>query len=819
MAVAFNAGERPIEHRFAQFRLIPAARELWKDGQLCHTPPLVFDCLVYLLENRQRMVGRDELVSAVWGRVDVADQQVRQLIQRARQAVGDEARSQHVIRTVSGSGYRWVMAIESAEAPVDAASTASSAAYAPPALEPAAQDWAPDFRSDVPAASSPSPSPASEPDARPLRRRAPAYAGKAVMVAGVLALLVAAFVYWHERRAGPARPPQSPGVASPALAVLPLEVTGPLDAGWVRLGAMDLIAQRLRSTGMPVSPSDNVVSATLAVGEADTPERLAKLRATLGAATLVQGAAVKSAAGWQVDLSAVSADGQRRTAQAQRPDIVEAARDAADLLLVTLGMEPPPREENSRDDLDWLLQRARAALLVNQLDAARSILAGAPESLSHDPRVRFAAARIEQRAGKLDVAESALRALLGDPALAADADTRVDVLMALGDVEMSRVDCAAGERFFDRALNGPQDRSTARHGKALSTRATARACLSRFDDAIKDLSAAGPLLDAAGDRLGRANLNNHFGLLELYRGRPAQAVGYLESARAIHQSFASVYNVRGDLALLCSAFSQLLRWPQALDASAALWAMHGQVDDASTLYLMAGVRARVLVATGQYREAESLLRGVEAAHPEGGDKPLALTFHEAKADLFWARGDATRTIAAIDAAWNLIPPSKMRDDEDLYTVLLRQRAAFSLGQAASDDSRLGVPGIESNAAAVVPLLVAQAERDDRAGRFDEAEAGFRKAVASAEARDVPASLVLAVDAYARWLLARGRLDEARETAGRISAWADRDFDSALLQAIVFRASGAKAAWQESLRRASALAGERELPAAAEGEVP
>jgi len=812
MTVALNAVERPIEHRFAQFRLLPAARELWKDGQLCHTPPLVFDCLVYLLEQRQRVVGRDELVSAVWGRVDVADQQVRQLVQRARQAVGDEARSQHVIRTIAGSGYRWVMAVETVEAPIDC--PLQAAADAPSAAAAAAQDVLPE------ASASALPTDAA-PERNPLppHRRTSARVGKPGLVGGVLALLlIAVFVYLHERGVGEARPVRDPVAASLAVAVLPLDVRGPADAAWIRLGVMDLVAQRMRSTGMQVTPSDNVVSATLAVGEADTPERLAKVRATLGAATLVRGTAVKSAAGWQVDLSAVSADGQRRTAQAERPDIIEAARDAADLLLVTLGMESP-REENSRDDLDWLLQRARAALLVNQLDTARSILAGAPEALSRDPRVRFAAAQIEQRAGKLDVAERALRALLADPALAADADTRVDVLIALGNIELGRDDCAAAAGFFDTALNGPQDRSTARHGRALSARSTASACLSRFDEAIKDLSVAGPLLDAAGDRLGRANLNNHFGGLELYRGRPAQAVGYLESARAIHQSFANVYNVRTDLSKLCSAFSQLLRWPQALDASAALWATRGPVDDAAMLYAMAGVRARALVATGQYKEAESVLRGVEAAHPEGGDKPLALAFHEARAALFWARGDAKRTIAAIDAAWNLIPPSKMRDDEDLYTVLLRQRATFSLGHAAPDDSRFATAGAEANAAEAIPLLIAQAERDDRSGRLEAAEAGFRKAVANAEKRDVPANLVLAVDAYARWLLARGRLDEARETAGRISTWADSDFDSASLQAAVFHAGGAKAAWMESLRRARALAGERELPAPAEGQVP
>lgn len=108
---------RDIEYRFGNYRLVAAARELWRDAELVATPRLVFDCLLHLVENRSRAVGRDELVAAVWGRVDVSDGQVNQLMLRVRRTFGDGAEMQNPIRTVPGFGYRWVVDIEQRSSP------------------------------------------------------------------------------------------------------------------------------------------------------------------------------------------------------------------------------------------------------------------------------------------------------------------------------------------------------------------------------------------------------------------------------------------------------------------------------------------------------------------------------------------------------------------------------------------------------------------------------------------------------------------------------------------------------------------------------
>lgn len=779
-------------------------------------PRLMFDCLAYLIEHRDRVVGTDELVSAVWGRVDVAGAQVRQLIARVRALVDDNAADQRAIRTVPGVGYRWVVAVD-LHAPLLAVKLAvAESVQAPSSADVAAED------------SSSPPELGQAPDLRIARKTtaglAPISANKhrpwwMVATFAVLALLLVSAIALlrvfagHEIAIAPNT--ESAGVdTTRVIAVLPLDVNGPDDAAWVRLGAMDLIASRLRSGGLPVPRSESVVSALHAVGEPLDAGHLAKLRRALGAESLVQGAIAKSASGWKVDLTVTVSDGLRYTSQAERPDVTDAARQAADLLLAAMGYVPSPAAIGERsDDLGDLLQRAEAALLANQLGAARSILDSTPERLRNDARIRLKLAQVDQRAGKLDQAHAMLTALLEDDAVTTQPALRAEVLTTLGFIGMNRNDCAVAERQFDAALAAlPDQRNGLEAGTALAARATSRSCLQRFDAAIADLGTAGSILQAAGDRLGLARVNAYFGAAEFDRHRPAEAVPYLLKASDLHESLGALDNLRNDLGLLILAQTQLLQWSEALKTSERLRVLSEQADSAAALYMMAGVRARVLIGLGRYGEAGSLLRTTENAKP-AVDTAFALTFHEAKAELAWALGNPRQTIAEIANAWKILPLEQMRDDEDVYTILLHQRASLALG----DDAASSVPGEapptagDSGSHPAPAFLVARAEWAAQQGNAITAENEFRHAIASLDTRSVPSSTVLVVDAYARWLLAQQRTEEARAIAGRILPWADRDFQCALLQVTVFHALGQDEAWARALKQAQALAGERRIP--------
>jgi DNA-binding winged helix-turn-helix (wHTH) protein/tetratricopeptide (TPR) repeat protein len=106
-------------YRFGEFHLIPARHELWCSGRRVSVQPKALEILVYLVQHRDRTVGRDELISAVWGRTDITDNVLSQIVARTRQAVGDTTKDQHAIRTVPRFGYRWIHDVEEVSAKPD----------------------------------------------------------------------------------------------------------------------------------------------------------------------------------------------------------------------------------------------------------------------------------------------------------------------------------------------------------------------------------------------------------------------------------------------------------------------------------------------------------------------------------------------------------------------------------------------------------------------------------------------------------------------------------------------------------------------------
>jgi TolB-like protein/Flp pilus assembly protein TadD len=83
-------------------------RELRRGGDLVPVEPQVFDLLVYLIRNRDRVVSKDDLIAGVWNGRIVSDSTLTSRINAARMAVGDSGARQTVIRTVPRKGLRFV---------------------------------------------------------------------------------------------------------------------------------------------------------------------------------------------------------------------------------------------------------------------------------------------------------------------------------------------------------------------------------------------------------------------------------------------------------------------------------------------------------------------------------------------------------------------------------------------------------------------------------------------------------------------------------------------------------------------------------------
>jgi TolB-like protein len=94
--------------RFADFEIDVARRELRRAGAIVHLEPQVFDLLVHLVRNRDRIVSKDELIDAIWqGRI-VSEAALSSRVSAARRALGDSGNDQTLIRTLHKHGFRFV---------------------------------------------------------------------------------------------------------------------------------------------------------------------------------------------------------------------------------------------------------------------------------------------------------------------------------------------------------------------------------------------------------------------------------------------------------------------------------------------------------------------------------------------------------------------------------------------------------------------------------------------------------------------------------------------------------------------------------------
>src|SRR5690606_35287759 len=297
---------------FGPFLLDPAARELTRDGEAVVLPARAFDCLQYLVLHRERAVGRDELAQAVFGRGNVSDAQIGQIVLRARRAVDDDGQAQNAIRTVPRYGFRWV---------------AQTRVLAPaPARPPQAVAAAPDApRAPVAVAGDPAPAPQTGAVPGGVREpvpQGPAFAQRVTLAALALLLVGAVLAWWWLRPT--AGQQQAPSVQSTL--VLPTEVAG-AEVPWARPGLMDFIADRLRRVGMAVPPSESTLAM---LGDATgVPLRDAQRQ--------VRSTAERRGQVWRVRLEAIAADRTRTSASADDAELLAAAARATDRLLAALG--------------------------------------------------------------------------------------------------------------------------------------------------------------------------------------------------------------------------------------------------------------------------------------------------------------------------------------------------------------------------------------------------------------------------------------------------------------------------------------------------
>jgi len=125
-----------VKFNFSGHTLDTELRELRRGAEAVAVEPQVFDLLVHVIQHRDRVVSKDDLIASVWGGRIVSDSTLTSRINAARKAVGDSGREQKLIRTVARKGVRFVGAVQ---LPTHGADTARAvvreeAGEAPPGL-------------------------------------------------------------------------------------------------------------------------------------------------------------------------------------------------------------------------------------------------------------------------------------------------------------------------------------------------------------------------------------------------------------------------------------------------------------------------------------------------------------------------------------------------------------------------------------------------------------------------------------------------------------------------------------------------------------
>jgi TolB-like protein/Tfp pilus assembly protein PilF len=106
-----------LRYLFEDYALDTDRRELRRGVNLLPVAPQVFDLLVYLIRNRERVVSKDDLIAAIWDGRIVSDAALTTRLNVARSVIGDSGEEQRLVKTLARRGLRFVGTVREEQGP------------------------------------------------------------------------------------------------------------------------------------------------------------------------------------------------------------------------------------------------------------------------------------------------------------------------------------------------------------------------------------------------------------------------------------------------------------------------------------------------------------------------------------------------------------------------------------------------------------------------------------------------------------------------------------------------------------------------------
>ncbi|HEX2633524.1 MAG TPA: winged helix-turn-helix domain-containing protein, partial [Bradyrhizobium sp.] len=105
-----------LKYQFSEFEIDLNQQELRRLGEAVHIEPQVFDLIVHLVRNHERIVSKDELIETIWNGRIISEAALSSRINGARRALGDNGNDQALIRTLHKRGFRFVGDVQAIDA-------------------------------------------------------------------------------------------------------------------------------------------------------------------------------------------------------------------------------------------------------------------------------------------------------------------------------------------------------------------------------------------------------------------------------------------------------------------------------------------------------------------------------------------------------------------------------------------------------------------------------------------------------------------------------------------------------------------------------
>lgn len=601
-----------MRYAFGPFVVDTSTLELLREGEAVSVEPQVFEMLVHLIEHRDRVLSKDDLIEAIWGGRIVSDAAISSRIKLVRRAVDDDGTRQAVIKTVHGKGFRFVADLGAA--PEMSAAPSSIAEPIPPA-----KDMVP---------------------APPRQTRLIAMLGLAA--AAVLGVIVLVQLFTGSAARSEAR-----------IAVLPVSnETGDDALDWAELGLMSLVAHELeaRTELSLVKDSTIVTLAERFPATGDTPltphpNMTRALQEGYSASHILIARLTGPADNLVLEYQMLNPRGASAPARLSGLQPAELAKEMSRQIAASLPRSGERRLDIELDRFDdaYVAETfARGLDLQMQgkgaeaVDLFRVAAAQAPNNLD----IQYELAVSTRMAGNLDSAKSQFEALIERAAAEDNLVKQASAINGLGIVQMTAREDQAALETFQRGLTLIEGTDQTETRAQLLTNIGIMERRGRnYEAAEEALGRALVEFQEAGFEQPPGHLLNSMANLKTQMRDIATANVYYEQALEYHRL---VGDRRGEatnlhnLGVNAITLAERDRAKAFLDAALALRAEMGDLrGQMSTLMSL----AQLAVNNGTSAQASDYTDQMIALAREAGDDYLLARAHESASHIEMVRKD------------------------------------------------------------------------------------------------------------------------------------------------------------------------------------